>query len=189
MHVVVFDIETANWIQGSFDPSKLKIAIVCTYSSLTDTYDSFLEDEFPRLWKLIEQADALVGYNSDHFDIPILNNYYPGDLSKIRSIDLMKEIQKSLGRRISLDTVAEATLGAKKSGSGLQSLEWWRNGEVDKVRQYCLKDVELTKRVYDHMREHGSVKYKELGKKREVAIDTSAWFEGSNASLTQTLGF
>ena len=55
-----------------------------------------------------------MGYNSNHFDIPLLNKYYPGDLTRIKSIDLLEEIRKSLGRRLRLDSVAEATIGAKK---------------------------------------------------------------------------
>ena len=45
-----------------------------------------------------EQADILVRIrNGDHFDIPLLNKYYPGDLTKLKSVDLMKEMAKVLG--------------------------------------------------------------------------------------------
>ncbi len=54
----------------------------------------------------------------------------------------MLAVQKVLGRRIKLDTLAEATLGKKKSGNGLEAVAWWRNGEVEKVMKYCLDDVE-----------------------------------------------
>ena len=191
MRTIVFDIETANWFgeTGSSDPADLKIALVCAHDSETDSYDSYLENELPRLWKKIEGADVLVGYNSDHFDIPLLNKYYPGDLSNIRSLDLMKEIHNVIGRRIKLDSVAEATLGEGKSGDGLQSLRWWRAGEVDKVRDYCIKDVELTKRLYEYAMKNGALKYKELGETREVKLDTSKWHVGASGSLTHTLGF
>lgn len=189
MRSIVFDIETIQIEEGSFDASNMELTICCTYDSETDTYDSFLKEDLPRLWQLFEQADALVGYNSDHFDIPVLNKYYPGDLAKMHSIDLLKDIHASLGRRIKLDAVAEGTLGAKKSGHGSQAMVWWKQGDIDSLRKYCLKDVELTKRVFDYMREHGSVKYKELGKNREIKIDTSKWLAGDTKPLTFTLGF
>lgn len=191
MNVVVFDIETSTWFGdvGSSEPKDLSIALVGVYDTATDSYDSFVESEFPRLWKLLERADLLVGYNSDHFDIPILNKYYPGDLSALRSLDLMKEVYAVTGRRLKLDVLAEATLGVKKIGNGLQSLEWWRKGQIDKVREYCLKDVEITKRLFDHALEKGSLFYKELGIKREVKLNTSAWLSGASAPVTQTLGF
>lgn len=190
MRIITFDIETANWLgsDGVSKPEDLKIAIVCIHDSGTDSYSSYLEEELPKLWPILERTDILVGYNSDHFDIPLLNKYYPGDLGKIKSLDLLKEIYDSLGRRIKLDTIAEATLGVNKSGDGAQSLRWWRAGEVDKVRDYCLKDVEITKKVMDYALKNGSLKYKELGKVREVKLDTSKWLEPKSSSMTFSLG-
>ena len=91
MRIVTFDIETANWMTdtGSGDPADLTIALVGINDSDAG-YRSFLEHEFPDLWKLIERTDMLVGYNSDHFDIPLLNKYYPGDLSRIKSLHLIQ---------------------------------------------------------------------------------------------------
>jgi len=191
MRTVVFDIETANWMDdtGSNDPADLTIAIVGIHDSETDTYASFLEHELPQLWKILECTDLLVGYNSEHFDIPLLNKYYPGDLAHIRSIDLMQEVYRSLGRRLKLDTIAEATLGEKKIGDGLQSLKWWKQGEVDKVREYCQKDVELTKRIFDYALQNGILKYRDLGALKEIKLDTSAWLVGDAKPMTFTMGF
>lgn len=191
MNVVVFDIETSNEFSevGSYDATALSISVVGLYQSATDSYESFLEADFPRLWKILETADMLVGYNSDHFDIPLLNKYYPGDLTRIKSLDLLKEIYGSLGRRLRLDSVAEGTLGEKKIGHGLQALQWWREGLVDKVREYCIKDVEITKKIFDYALQNGHVKYKELGQVREIKLDTSGWMAPNAQALTQTLGF
>ncbi len=191
MRVVTFDIETANWMSdiGTSDPADLTIALVCIHDSETDTYSSYLESELQQMWPILERTDVLVGYNSDHFDIPLLNKYYPGDLTKIKSLDLMQEVYRTLGRRLKLDSIAEATLGEKKSASGAQSLQWWRAGEVDKVRQYCLKDVEITRKIYDYAQKNGSIKYRELGASREVKLDTSKWLVKSGGAMTYTLGF
>ena len=191
MRTVVFDIETANWITdtGSNDPADLSIAIVCIHDSETDSYSSYLEPELPKLWEVLERTDILVGYNSDHFDIPLLNKYYPGDLTHIKSVDIMKEVHTVLNRRLRLDAIAEGTLGAKKSGDGAQSLQWWRAGEIDKVRQYCLKDVEITKRIFDYAVEHSSIKYRELGTTKEVKLDTSKWLAETGGAMTYSLGF
>jgi DEAD/DEAH box helicase domain-containing protein len=190
MRTVVFDIETANWMSdtGTSDPADLTIALVCIHDSETDTYSSYLEHELHQLWNILERTDILVGYNSDHFDIPLLNKYYPGDLTRIKSLDLMKELYTSLGRRLKLDTIAEATLGENKSASGAQSLQWWRAGEVEKVRAYCLKDVEITKRIFDYALANGSVKYKDLGKVREIKLNTKNWLTQSGGAMTFTLG-
>lgn len=190
MRTVVFDIETANWFTevGGSDPANLTIALVGIHDSETG-YASFLEPELPKLWKILEHTDMLVGWNSDHFDVPLLNKYYPGDLLRIKSLDLMNEIYNSLGRRLRLDVVAEGTVGTKKIGSGGLSTKWWRDGEVEKVREYCLKDVELTKKIFDYALTNSKVKYKELGKTREIRIDTAQWMQGAARPMTFTLGF
>ena len=190
MRVVTFDIETiGGFSRGTWDIKDLELTICCTHDSETDSYDSFLKEDLPRLWKLFEQADVLVGFNSDHFDIPVLNKYYPGDLTTMRSIDLLAEISNVLGRRIKLDTIAAGTLGTKKSGSGLDAMKWWKEENIKKLKEYCIKDVELTKKIFDHALKHGMLKYKELGQIKDVKLDTSRWLSGKAVPLTQTLGF
>ena len=191
MRKVVFDIETTNRFidVGSADPAKLDIAIVCIWDSETDSYSSYLIDELPKLWPILEQTDMLIGYNSDHFDIPLLNKYYPGDLTKIKSLDLLKEIKNSLGRRLRMDSIAEATLGAGKTADGLQSIQWWKEGKVDLVRKYCLSDVKITKELYEYARKNNKLLFKDLGTKREIMLDTKNLEEANDNSMTFTLPF
>lgn len=191
MRYITFDIETKNFFEdvGKNDPALLDIALVAIHDSETDTFSSFLEDGLDQLWPIIERADALIGFNSDHFDIPLLNTYYPGDLTRIKSIDIMKAIQKSLGRRLALKNVAQATLGRGKIGDGLQAGTWWKDGEVEKVREYCIEDVRLTRELYDYALKHGKLIYRDGPNTLEIAIDTSDWEEGSDHAMTHTLGF
>lgn len=190
MRIVTFDIETANWFGegGITDQSQLEIAVVGVHDSETDAYECYTAPELPKLWGTLERTDILVGYNSDHFDVPLLNKYYPGDLTRIKSLDLMNEVYNALGRRLRLDAIAEGTLGMKKSGDGGQSLRWWKAGEVEKVRSYCLKDVEITRKIFDFALKNGGIKYKELGKVREVKLDTSSWLAPKVSAMTFTLG-
>ncbi len=191
MRKIVFDIETSNQFSevGSGDPAALDLSVICIHDSETDEYTSYLQEDLGSLWKILEGADMLIGFNSDHFDIPLLNKYYPGDLTNIKSLDLLKEIHASLGRRIKLDIIAEATLGEKKSGHGLDAIKWWRAVEKQKVIDYCIQDVKVTKKIYDYARKHGKVKYKDLGKIKEIKLDTSKWEEKKDSTLTHTMGF
>lgn len=192
MRQITFDIETANTLPA-FDRgnmAQLELALVGIHDSETDEFSSYTKEELPKLWPIMERADALIGYNSDAFDIPLLNRYYPGDLTKIRSIDLMIEVQKVLGRRLRLQSLAEATLGRGKKGDGLKSIEWWQQGLVDKVREYCIEDVRLTRELFDYALSNGSLKYKDFKEKREVKLDTSGWVKDvPPPSLTHTLPF
>lgn len=191
MKKLVFDIETKNMFEdvGKADPALLDISIVCTYDYETNEYRSYLEKELPQLWPVLEKTDMLIGYNSDHFDIPLLNKYYHGDLRRMKSIDLLKEIKQALGRRIRLNAVAEGTLGATKSGKGLDAIVWWRSGDIEKVRTYCLNDVKLTKEIYDFALTHGYIRFKDVSNIKEVKLDTSKWEEAKSVSMTHSLPF
>lgn len=191
MNYVVFDIETKNIFQdvGRADPVLLDISVVGVYDKATDTSHCYLQEEFPKMWPLFEKAEMIVGYNSDHFDIPLLNKYYAGDLTKIKSLDILKEVRDVIGRRVRLDQIAEATLGKRKSGNGLEAVEWWKKGEIDKIKKYCLKDVEITKQVFDYALANNKLFFKEGGKKNEIPLNTSTWLTGQEHALTHTLGF
>ena len=194
MRRITFDIETRNTFQDveSNDPVALDISVVCIHDSLTDEYTSYLQEDFPRLWPILEQADMLITFNGDHFDIPLLNKYYSGDLTKIKSLDLMNEVRNSLGRRIKLDTLAEATLGKNKSGHGLEAITWWQNGEIDKIIKYCIEDVRITKELYDYALKNGKLKYKDLGVGgaiKDIKLDTSHWEKKNDGAMTFTLPF
>ncbi len=191
MRKITFDIETKNFFQdvGSNDPTDLDISVVCIHDSLDDSFKSFLEQDFNKLWPIIEDADLLITWNGDHFDIPLLNKYYPGDLGKIKSLDLMREVQKSLGRRLKLDSVGEATLGRNKSGNGTDAVMWWRSGEVDKIVKYCIEDVRLTKDLYDYAVTNGHLKFKDFGNLKDIKLDTANWEVPESSAMTYTLPF
>lgn len=190
MRRITLDIETEGDFRANGDFGGLELTIACIHDSETDEFKSFLKPELPNLWPILEHADLIIGYNSDHFDIPILNKYYAGDLSKIRSVDLLKEVKNALGRRLRLDSVAEGTLGKKKSGNGLEAVQWWKEGKVDKVRQYCIDDVRITRDIYNYAKKNGSLKYRDFDGVREIKLDTSKWeVEDAGGGITHTLPF
>jgi hypothetical protein len=191
MRKVVFDIETRNVFAdvGKNDPSLLDIALVAIHDSLTDKYTTYLEEELGQLWPILERTDILIGFNSEHFDVPLLNKYYPGDLTKIKSLDILKEIRTTYGRRMRLDQIAEGTLGKNKSGHGLDAIQWWKQGEIDKIRNYCIDDVKITKEIYDFAIANNKLFFKEGGMNNEIKLDTSKWEELGDNKMTFTLPF
>lgn len=191
MRYVVFDLETQNSFAdvGSNDPKDLSISVASAYDSETDTYTTVTIDELNTLWPIFEKAEVLVGYNSDHFDIPLLNKYYPGDLTQIKSIDLLEAVRLSLGRRLRLDSVAQATVGAKKSGNGLMAIKWWREGDIKSIKKYCQQDVKVTKQVFEYALENQKVFFKDGYHKREIPLDTSNWKPHDDHSMTFSLPF
>lgn len=189
MRKFIFDIESQNTFTdvGSNNAADLDISVVVGYDSGTDTYHTVTIDDLSPLWPIIDQADMLVGFNSDHFDIPLLNKYYPGDLLQKRSLDILKEIKNTYGRRMKLDQIAEGTLGVKKSGHGLQAIAWWNKGEIDNIIKYCQDDVKITKDVYDYAVANNHLKFKEGGEVMQINLDTSLWEKEDDTPATQSL--
>ena len=191
MKVLTFDIETTNTFDevGSSNPADLDLAVVCVHDSYTDQITHYFKEDLGKLWPLIEEASMLVSYNGDHFDIPLLNKYYAGDLNNIKSLDLMKEIKNVIGRRVKLDDIATATLSESKSADGLQSIIWWRQGKIDQVVSYCKQDVVVTRKVYDHAMAKGFLEYNNRGVKEKIKLDTTSWETIVENNLAPTLGF
>ncbi len=191
MRKIVFDIETSNIFQdvGSNNPVDLDISVVGVHDSDSDSYSIFTVSELIDLWPIIEKADMLITFNGEHFDIPLLNKYYSGDLTKIKSVDLLKEMHKSAGRRMKLDQIAEGTLGIKKSGHGLDAVKWWKEGKMEELKKYCLDDVRITKDIYEYALKNGKLIFKEGPHLHEIKLDTSNWEILDPQPLNFTLPF
>lgn len=186
LNEIVFDIETQNtFADVDNDFKKFKISCVSIYQYATDSYTSFSENELNKLWPILEKADRIIGYNSEHFDLPILHNYYPGDLSVISHLDIMKKVKESTGIRLKLDSIAMATLDMKKSADGLQAIKWWKEGKIDEIKKYCEQDVKVTKEIYEFGKNNKQLFYKSLvGEIIPFAVD----FEMENAGKAAAAG-
>ncbi|MBD3252020.1 hypothetical protein GF380_06275 [Candidatus Uhrbacteria bacterium] len=188
---VVFDIETRNTFQdvGAYNPALLQVSVVGVYFYETDTFEAFFEEDLPSMWPRFERSDRLIGYNSNGFDIPCLQSYYPGDLTNLPSLDLMFELQKHLGFRIKLDDVAQATLGVGKSGHGLQAVDFWKKGELEKLKDYCLQDVKVTRDVYEYALEHKEVKFNDrMGQLQTVSLPIDPVDASQTSAVNLSLG-
>ena len=189
---IVFDIETSNTFDdvGGYNPSKLDISVIGAYFYDTDEYRCFEQPEFGELFGRMERADRLIGYNSKHFDLPVMNRYYAGDFLVFPQLDILEEIQKALGFRLKLDDVAQASIGVAKSGHGLQAVEWWAKGEKEKVKAYCLDDVRITKQVYEYGLKHGALAYTDrAGERRAIPVNFIPALAAPKPALNLTMGF
>jgi DEAD/DEAH box helicase domain-containing protein len=137
----------------------MKLALAVTYNEVTAQFKVYREEDVDRLLLDLVMADRVVGYNVDRFDIPVLGAYSDWDLSRIRTFDMLADIYRKLGFRLKLADLAETTLKAGKSADGLQSLKWWKEGRIDLVEEYCRRDVEITRDLYQFGVTNGYVLY------------------------------
>ena len=159
--VLVFDLETKRTFDevGGNNYGLLGVSVLGYYSYQQDRYECLLESELNQFENAIIDAQLIIGYNSNKFDLPVLQPYLSLDVSKLPSLDLLEEINKVLGFRVSLDSVGQATLGVGKTGHGLDAIQYYRQGQLEKLKAYCLNDVKVTKLVYDYGVKHGEVAY------------------------------
>ena len=155
---LVLDLETQRDF-NEVDGRKLEllgISVVGVYSYTENRYDAYLEADLKeKLAPRLQAAELLIGFNIRRFDLPVLQPYVPYPTAPLPMLDIMEEIVKNLGHRVSLESVAQATLGRGKSGHGLDALKWFKEGRFDLITKYCLDDVKLTKELYDYGKEHG----------------------------------
>ena len=150
--VVVFDLET----QRSFDEvggrsqfHKLGVSAAVAYRYDTDEFLVVDEDTIKQLIELLLGADLVIGYNIKGFDYEVLRGYTEEDLHGLPTLDLMEHLEERLGFRPKLESVVMPTLGMGKLADGLTALQWWRDGEIDKIIEYCREDVRVTRDLYD----------------------------------------
>jgi|SRR3989344_7127523 len=162
MNRIVLDIETQNLfadVGGKENLTKLSLSMAGVYSYTDNAFLTFTESEVPEFEKLLKNTNLVIGFNTNHFDLPILQKYFSFDLSKIQSLDIMEDVINSVGHRVSLDDLLTNTLNAKKSANGLLAVQYWREGRIEELRKYCLNDVRLTRDLYEHGLKNGQIKF------------------------------
>ena len=160
--VLYFDLETqksAEDVGGWGNIHNMKLAVGVVWDSCEQEYFSYQENTALQLVEKLQTADLVVGFNVKKFDYGVLQPYADFDLDEITTFDMLIDINKKLGHRLSLNHLAENTLNAKKSADGLVSLQWYKEGEIDKIIKYCRQDVEITRDLFLYGESHGYVKY------------------------------
>ena len=163
-HIITFDLETqhtADEVGGWRHIRDMRLAVAVTYDAADGVYRDYTEQDVDRLVDTLRGAGLVVGYNVLRFDYEVLRAYTDERLSDLPTVDMLQDLYRTLGWRPKLDDVATATLGETKSADGLQAVRWFREGKLDKVLDYCRRDVEVTWRVYEFGRHNGFVKYRD----------------------------
>ena len=173
--VVVFDLETQRSfaeVGGRSQFHRLGVSVGVAYRYDREEFLVVTEDRISELIDLLLEATLVVGYNIRGFDYEVLRAYTDEDLHKLPTLDLMFDLEQRLGFRPKLDSVASATLGETKIADGMQALEWWQLGEVDRIIEYCQEDVRVTRDLYDFGKRHRWVQVARFGgSPRRVEVD------------------
>ena len=160
-HYVVLDIETQKGF-NEVDRKKLhllKVSVACIYDSKADAYFSFEENQMLKLEEYLKKADLIIGFNVRDFDFEVLAPYLLTPVKNFPVLDLLVEFEKARGHRISLQSIAQATLNSSKSGSGWDAIQLFKDGKMEELKRYCIDDVRLTKDIYEYGLKHQKVHF------------------------------
>jgi hypothetical protein len=119
-------------------------------------------------WGAIRPNDRLVGHNLIAFDLPYIQaRSVVNQIKPSRSLDLRRYSTAAVydtmqvwanwdrPRFPKLELLA-AVLGLdSKTGSGDQVAIWVEANDWDRVRDYCMQDVRLTRDIYRRMKQYG----------------------------------
>jgi DEAD/DEAH box helicase domain-containing protein len=178
MTEIYLDVETqrvADEVQGGWDNIRaFGLSVAVTWDAAND-YREWYEPDAGRLIGELRALDRIVTFNGLRFDLEVLSAY--GDVRELRgkSLDLLQDLKRRLGFRVSLQSVAQATLGKGKAASGLDAVKWWRSGDPalrQRVVDYCRMDVEILREVVAYGRREGFVKIPSEGRDLPVYV---AW--------------
>ena len=173
-NIVYFDLETqksADEVGGWNNINRMGLSVGVTYSTARGDYKIYGEKQVNDLLNELQRADLVVGFNVLRFDYEVLHGYTPFDLMQLPTLDMLVDLQAILNHRLSLDSIATATFGVEKTAEGLQAIEWFKEGKMLEIAEYCCYDVKITKLVHEYGCSQRQLHYNNrFGKKLTVPV-------------------
>lgn len=158
---VYYDIETqlsADEVGGWKNAHLMKIALAVTWCD-ADGFRRWDESSVSEMIDYLLAFDRVINFNGDSFDSRVLSSYRDVAGLRLKSFDILTDLLARLGHRVSLDSIAQATLGQKKTADGLVALRWWIEGRLEELGAYCENDVGVLRDIVEYGRSHGHVRY------------------------------
>jgi DEAD/DEAH box helicase domain-containing protein len=174
-NIVYFDLETqrsAEEVGGWNNIRDMRMSVGVTYSTTREHYKIYGENEVNALIDELRRADLVIGFNNLRFDYEVLSGHNPlFHASQLQTLDMLVELQNTLQHRLSLDSIAQASLGVEKTSEGMQAIDWYRKGKMLEIAEYCCYDVKITRLVHQYGQSNKKVHYtNRFGKKLSVAV-------------------
>ena len=173
-NIVYFDLETqrsADEVGGWDKINRMGMSIGVTYSTARGDYRIYGEKQVNELIEELRRADLVVGFNHLRFDYEVLHGYTVLDMRQLPTLDMLVELQNKLQHRLSLDAIATGTFGVEKTAEGMEAIQWFREGKLLEIAEYCCYDVKITRLVHEYGVQHRQLHYLDrFGKRLTVPV-------------------
>ena len=97
---------------------------------------------FEPLLKAFDEAEVIASYNGLGFDHLVMTKYYQRNTRRFqghvcKSHDAFARLRDATELWYKLDALLKENKIPTKTANGLLAIEWWANGEREKLREYC----------------------------------------------------
>jgi len=194
LHICILDVEIEQGNVQNPEGCLLVLIGVETFVLRNGSYQSekytwYSRNDLTALEEFLHSFDGLIiGHNIFDFDYRTLRQWLSLDGVVEKTVDTLNFLRhKTKKRGLSLDHLARANLGKKKTLDGESTPELWRQGKRDEVIDYNKNDCLLTMELWQHlvMKRNGIFRF--YHKKKEGWSDEGT-FDISDEDLEELIG-
>ena len=123
-----------------------------TYNFINTNDEKQIRERIEAFLRQLDDAPTLCCFNGVKFDIPFIAKRFDVPPSRVHGwmlklFDIFEICRLVYGSTCSLNNLLSANGKEVKSGSGLQAVEWARDGEWQLLEDYCMRDTVLTHEI------------------------------------------
>jgi hypothetical protein len=153
-------IEGIEYCDGWHDHANMGISCICAFDYVENRYRVFMDDNIAEFATLVAERDVIVSFNGLAFDNRVCAENGI-EVPDSKSYDLLVRLWEAAGLGpkfvypthvgFGLDATCEKNFGIRKTGHGALAPVNYQRREFGALIDYCLNDVAMTKRLFDHV--------------------------------------
>ncbi len=164
--------KSADEVGGWQHKHLLGLGVAMTYDTQDGLYRVYTAETVEDLLASLRLADLVIGFNLRDFDYQVLQPYTTASLAALPTLALLDAVQEELGYRLSFTHLLQETLGINRPDESLQTLQWFRQGDRNRIVQYCRRDITHLRALVRHGAHTGHVWYRDRTDARQaVAVN------------------
>jgi len=161
VYLVLSTQKSAEDVGGWQHKHLLGLGMAVTYDTREGRYNVYTAETVAALLASLREADLVIGFNTRDFDYQVLQPYTDVPLATLPTLAVLDEVQRTLGFRLSLRHLVKETLGLERPDDSLRTLQWYQEGERERIVQQCRRDLELLRELVRYGTGTGTVFYRD----------------------------
>ena len=139
----------------------LGLGVAVTYDTREGQYNVYTAETVASLLTSLREADLVIGFNTRDFDYQVLQPYSEAPLATLPTLAVLDAVQHTLGFRLSFRHLVQETLGIERPDDSLRTLQWYQEGDRERIVQQGCRDLELLRALVRYGASTGTVLYRD----------------------------